>query len=410
MKHVWILNHYAQTLASSGITRHYHLAKHLPAHGWSASVIASSVDLHTKAQRLAKGETRRLETIGETSFLWLRTPRYERNDGRRILNILAYTLRVLLPWNLRGLQEPDAILGSSVHPLAAWAAALLARRKKVPFIFEVRDLWPQTLIDMGAITPNGLPARALRALEKWLYKQALYIVVLLPKASDYIAPLGVAPERIVWIPNGVDLQDFPSPSPAPEEPPVFNLMYFGAHGEANGLAPLIEAMALLKGRDLPRPARLRMIGDGPEKPALMQLTARLEVENISFEPAVAKTKIPVLAREADAFVFVVRDLPLYRYGISLNKMFDYLAAARPILYAGAAVNNVIGEAKAGLTVPPENPSVLADAIERLVSLPPEERAEMGRNGRAYVEKHHAFSHLAGLLADVLNKSVKEHAQ
>lgn len=407
MRSVWIVNHYAQEPGGPGGTRHHALARHLPEHGWQATIIAGSSELNTGRQRLAPGESSRRESHEGVPFCWLRAESHA-GRGSRLLGMLAFALRVVGTACLRDLPPPDAVIGSSVHPFAAWAGLRLARRYRVPFIFEVRDLWPQTLVDMGAAKEGSLAVRLLRRLEVHLYKAAGRIVVLMPKADDYIARLGIARDRIVWIPNGVDLADAePSPLPPPRE--FFSLMYFGAHGQANGLDNMLAAMARLTGFGLERPVRLRLIGDGPSKPALVVQARQMGLNNVVFEPPVPKAAIPALAAEADAFVVNLIDLPLYRYGISLNKLFDYLAAGRPIVFAGASANNPVAEAGAGITVAPGDPLALAEAIARIAALPEPERAEMGRNAYAYVRTHHDFRLLARRLADCLDAAVQADA-
>lgn len=406
MKHVWILNHYAQEPGGAGGTRHYSLARHLPKHGWSASVIAASVELNTGRQRLAERERVRITCFDGIPFLWLRTPEYEGNGGGRMLNMLAYALRVLLPSVTQGLQRPDAVVGSSVHPFAALAGALLARRFRVPFIFEVRDLWPQTLIDMGRLPPKGLITRVLQWLELWLYRRAERIVVLLPKAADYITPLGIPAEKVVWIPNGVELDGYPEPAP-PAQRQTFTLMYFGAHGQANGLDCVLRAMAELGTQPAMRHVRLRLIGDGPLKPALMSLARELGLDNVVFEDPVPKRQIPLLAAEADAFVFNLIDAPVFKYGISSNKLFDFLAGERPIIFCCKSPNNPIEDAQAGITVRPGDPVALSEAIASVAMMLSEQRAVMGKAGRAYVEANHGFSALAARFAGMLDE-VTEH--
>jgi glycosyltransferase involved in cell wall biosynthesis len=406
LKQVWILNHYAQVPGGAGGTRHFHLAEHLNRNGWAASIIAASVDSISGAQRLLPDETERVEKIGDVSFLWVRTPVYLGNGGGRILNMLAYTWRCLLKKTTNSLPLPDVVVGSSVHPFAALAGMLLARRFKVPFVFEVRDLWPQTLIDMGRLSENSLVTWLLRKLEILLYKKSTRIIVLLPFASEYIVPLGIPLERIVWIPNGVDLSLFPHSNIA--DLPVheqFTLMYFGAHGQANGLENLLKAMRKVEDSLVGGKVVLRMIGDGPSKAALMLLAEQLNLKSVIFEPSVAKHKIPFLAAQADAFVIAVRDIPnLYRYGISMNKLFDYLAAQRPIILASAAANNPVEEAGCGITVIPDDSDELSKAIVKMADLPVAERMRMALAGREYVEKNHSFeiltSKLAGVLSDV----------
>jgi glycosyltransferase involved in cell wall biosynthesis len=404
MKQVWILNHYAMTPDKAGGTRHYNLATSLLSLGWQATLIAGSVEHISGNQRLLPNEKFRLESFAGIPFLWLRTPKFTGNGIGRIVNMLAYSLRVLVRTNTKKLSKPDLIIGSTVHPFAAMAGALLARRHGVPFIFEVRDLWPQTLIDMGRLKPNSFVARALRRLEIWLYQEATRIVVLLPRAVDYIERLGISTDKVVWIPNGVDLSAFPISNEIVRrscEP--FVLMYFGSHGHANGLECILEAMKLVSENIPPPLIRLRMIGDGPLKSDLIRLAKRLGLHNVSFDPPVPKSAIPALAYEADAFVISVLDLPrLYQYGISMNKLFDYLASARPIIIASSAANNPVDDAKAGITVLPSDPEEMSQAILKLLHMTPDERQRMGLSGRRYVELHHGFDRLATRLASTMD--------
>lgn len=405
MRTVWILNHYAQAPVGAGGTRHFHLADHLKRFGWEATVIAASVDHQSGQQRLAPHESWRRETLQGVPFLWIKTPPYKGNGGGRVRNMLAYTWQVLRPRSTHSLAKPNAVIGSSVHPFAAVAGALLARRFKVPFIFEVRDLWPQTLVDMGRLRDDAFVTWALRKLELWLYRRAARTVVLLPHAWEYIVPLGIPKDHVVWIPNGVDLSLFPRQNtPNTRVSDTFTLMYFGAHGQANGLDNVLLAMQKVQNMASDRQIRLRLIGDGPLKASLMNQAKALGLNNVSFEAAVPKRQIPALAAQADAFVIAVLNLPgLYRYGISMNKLFDYLAAERPIIIASDAANNPVADAHAGLTVPPGDPQALADAIVQLAQSPTADRQRMGRAGRDYVERNHRFEQLAQKLATSLNE-------
>ncbi|AHE97852.1 glycosyltransferase family 4 protein [Thioalkalivibrio paradoxus] len=411
-KHVWVLNHYARGPSESGGTRHFHLAQKLVPLGWVATVFTASVNRDDIRQTVARNEGYRDEQIEGVSFRRIRTPAYQGNGIGRIKNMLAYFGRMLLPRYTRGIPDPEVVVGSSVHPFAAVAAALLARRHRVPFVFEVRDLWPQTLIEMGRLREGSAVTWLMRRLELWLYRSADRIVVLLPKAVEYIAPLGIPEDRVNWIPNGVDLTLYSRNRP-PRGPSCqpFTFMYFGAHGQANGLETLIEAMGILKRRGRADAVQLRMIGGGGLKPTLIEMSQQLGLSNISFESRVEKREIPNLAAQADAFVITVRALPgLYRYGISMNKLFDYLAAGRPIVISLSAANNPVAEAGAGLTAEPDDPVSLADAMEKLVALPAEERSAMGESARKYVSENHRFEVLAKRFADILDDVVAERSR
>lgn len=408
MKRVWVVNHYAQEPTSPGGTRHYSLARHLVEYGWTATVLAASTELNTSRQRLLGLRLLREETHGGIPFCWFRAPTYSSNGAGRLANMLAFAAHVVLAPALHRRATPDAVIGSSVHPFAAWAGLRLARRHRVPFIFEVRDLWPQTLVDMGAVREGSPLVWLLRKLEQHLYRAAARIVVLMPRADEYICRLGIPREKIVWIPNGVELSEV-EPIPRPPNGSVFSLMYFGAHGRANGLDNILAAMAQLRDMHTNVRVSLRLVGDGPLKPSLIEQAKRLGLDNVFFEPPVAKAAIPTLAAEADAFVVNLVDLPIYRYGMSLNKLFDYLAAGRPVVFAGASINNPVAEAQAGISVPPGDPDALAGAIAKMAMMPPTERLEMGRSAYAFVKAHHDFRILARRLADCLDSAVSDSA-
>ena len=405
MKHVWMLNHYALEPCSPGGTRHFHLAERLPDYGWTATIIAASVVFTNGRQRLNSNEKRRIEEYRGVPFVWIHTPKYKGNGSGRMANMLVYSLRSLLPRFTRDLKKPDLIIGSSVHPFAALSGALLAKRHRVPFIFEVRDLWPLTLISMGRLKKKSIMDRILGRLELWLYQQASNIVVLLPRAVEYIQSLGISMQKVTWIPNGVDLSLFSNNCASEKKRNPFVLMYFGSHGEANCLDVIIRAMNRISNKVPKGSVKLRMIGDGPLKPELIRLSKRLKIySEISFESSVPKSEIPALASQADAFVLTVLDQPqLYQYGISMNKLFDYLAAGRPVLMASNAINNPVQEAGAGLVLPPNDPDALADAILKVYRTPDREYRRMSQAGRLYVEKHHGFDLLAKKLAVTMNR-------
>jgi len=143
------------------------------------------------------------------------------------------------------------------------------------------------------------------------------------------------------------------------------------------------------------------IGDGPEKSNLINLARHLRLQNVEFKDAVPKQEIAKVISEADAFIIVLKDIPLYRYGISTNKLFEYLLSGRPIIFAGNSRNNPVKEAGAGITVEPENPTAMVEAITQLVAMTPQERIRMGENGLTYVKAHHDMDLLAKKLQELL---------
>ncbi len=397
---VWLVNHYALPPQRSGGTRHYSLARGLIRRGHDVTLIASSVDyMRSQESHLAPGEPARLEIQDEVPFLWLRTPPYQGNSLRRVANMLAFARRVrtVVP---RRLARPDVIVGSTPHLFGAWAAYRLARRLGVPFVLEVRDLWPQTLIDLGGFSPYHPFILLLAALERTLYRRAHAIVSLLPGGPDYIAQKVGRQEGVFWIPNGVDFSLIPDPVPPPPGEP-FVVMYAGAHGLANGLDVALAAARQLQQQGWGERVQFRFVGDGPEKARLMAQAAAWRLTNVQFEPLVSKAEIYHYLQEAGAFLLIVRKSSLYQWGFSMNKLFDYLAMARPIIISNVSKYNPVKKDQAGIVVPPDDPDALARAIQQLAQTSPEERWAMGLRGRAYVEQEHNLDRLAERLEQVL---------
>lgn len=404
MKTVWIVNHYAQASRQPGGTRHYMLATYLKKLGWRAILITASTELNTDKQLLEKGQRFCQEEIEGVAFLRIKAGGGQKGNFRRLWNMLSFSFNLFFLPALKSLAKPDVIIGSTVHPFAALVAFFLARRNKVPFFFEIRDLWPQTLVDMGVLSRRHPLTGLLGKIEAFLIKKADKVITLLPGVATYFQEKGYDPQKLVWIPNGIDVANFPF-IPQEKENAVWTLIYFGAHGKANGLDNLLEAMALLAQDHPEEKLNLLLIGDGPEKPRLMDRAKELQLQQVTFLNPIPKESIPKICATADAFIFNLVDLPVFRYGISANKLFDFMAGGRPILFCCQSQNNPIEEAVCGLTVPPASPSALAKAILALRALPFSKRQRMGLRARVYVEEHHDFGKLSKILAALMEEHI-----
>jgi glycosyltransferase involved in cell wall biosynthesis len=244
-------------------------------------------------------------------------------------------------------------------------------------------------------------------LEKYLCRHARRIITPLPAADDYIvACCGVPRERVVWIPNGVDLSLAPEPAPVAERD-CLQVVYAGAHGEANGLGTVLETARLLREQGWEHRFLFRLLGDGQEKLGLQRLAEEWDLSNVVFEHPVPKVEIPDLLSGADIGLLHLRNFPTFMWGISPNKLFDYMAAARPVVCAVTTKDDPVSLAQAGLTVDSEDPAALAAALQRLADLSPQERWEMGLRGRRYVEEHHSFATLSRQFEELLLEVVAE---
>ncbi len=403
---ILLINHYALPPSQPGGTRHYSLAKALMARGHEPTLVASGFDHVTRADRLDPGEPLRRSLHGGVPFLWLRTPGYRGNAGAaRFWNMLAFARAVehRLEPALEG--RPDVIVGSSPHLFGARAALRLARRLGVPFVLELRDVWPQSLVEVMGV-PRWHPVIWLMArIERELYRAADQIVTLLPGIAPRVAERGGDPGAITWVSNGIDLGLVPPVAPPAEQDP-FTFMYAGSHGLTNALDVLLEAAALLQARSatLPRPLRLVLLGTGPEKPRLEARARALGLAGVAFLAPVPKRAVYGVLASADAFCVSSRPSPLWNHGISFNKLYDFMAMARPTVIGLDAPGNPIALSGGGITVAPGDPEAMAGGMERLLAMGAGARREMALRGRVYVETHFDIQALAGRFEAALLKA------
>jgi glycosyltransferase involved in cell wall biosynthesis len=401
---ILMINHYAVPPIESGGTRHYSLAQELIKRGHQVTVIAANFSHQKRVPLIPDVREPVFERhYDEVPFIWVNVPPYTRNSPARAKNMIAFTKAMLINKYFKEMDPPDVVIGSSPHPFAAWAAQILAKRWGTPFVFEIRDLWPQSLIDLGRISPKHPLVWFLAKLEKYLLYKAERILTLLPGADKYIESVGINTGKIIWLPNGIDFDIFARVEPK-EQDEIFSVMYAGNHGLGNGIETIVNCAEIVQKAGYPS-IMFRIIGDGPQKNNLIKMATDKNLNNIRFEDPVSKQKIPSTLSQADTFILCMKDSPVFRWGISPNKLYDYLCSARPIIFAVNAYNNPVDEAGAGITIPPDNPEEMAAAVIKLYQMNSGERKRMGINGRKYVEKNHDFRNLAIKLEETLADTI-----
>jgi len=249
---LWIIKQYAVTPDMPGNTRHFELGRRLVQRGYEVTIIATSFHYSQhREMRLEAGESWKAEEVDGVRFVWIRTFPFRGNDWRRVVHMLSFMLRTYrvgkrLPKLSSDIFRPDVILGCSIPPFAALSGYWLSKYYRARFFFEVGDLWPQTLIDMGALTEKNPVTKALQLLERFLYQHAEKIITPLPNASSYIQEYGVVKRKVIWLPNGVDFQSFNRPQRAKQPGQKFTVMYAGLHGRAQSLETLLEAAEIIQ--------------------------------------------------------------------------------------------------------------------------------------------------------------------
>ncbi|MBN2333539.1 MAG: glycosyltransferase family 4 protein [Deltaproteobacteria bacterium] len=393
---IWFINHYSLTPQEAGGTRHYSLASRLIEKDHQVTIIAASYNHWTRQNNhCAPGSIDQASVIDGIQFIWLRTPPYTANPAR-VFNMLTFAWHLRFAGLLDTYGKPDVIIGSSPHLFAAYAAERLAAANHIPFVLEIRDLWPLSLMRLGNFSSRHPFIFILGKLELYLYRRARLIISLLPEADAHFVNHGAPADRIVLLPNGTDLSFFPPPE-KPVDKTFFSIYYAGTLGLANGVQSMVDAAAILQQRGWGEKIRFFFLGEGPDKKALIRRCREENLQLVTFLDPVAKHDVQKQLCQADAFILTLKKSDLYRFGMSLNKLYDYLAMGRPIIFGGQTPHNPVAETGAGFVVPAEDAQAMANAIVKLASLSGDERWAMGQLGRKYIEKNHDISHLGDLL-------------
>ena len=387
MKNIWIINQYANTRDMPGHTRQYEIAKGLAKYGWKINVFASDFNLSRREYFYLKNFQLSLtEEIDGIKWSWLRVYPYKINDIKRYLNIVSFCLHISIRLFITSIFEksPDIIFASSPQLPAAFICLLIAKILGKPFVVEIRDLWPQVLLEQGGIKKSNFIIKVLSMMEKYIYKNSDHVIVLAKGSMQFVRKRGA--KNISWLPNGPDLNDFKeiNISKEPEkfsfnEP--FKIFYTGAHGEANALDILIDAARLIQ--DLP--IKIVLVGDGPEKNNLIKYANGLE--NIQFLNPVPKKYIPTLLKDANAIALILKNINLFSYGVSPNKLYDAYALSKPVITnVNGDINDEVRLNNLGVTSQPGSSLDLAKSIKILFQKSKIERAEMGKRARSLAEK------------------------
>lgn len=395
MMRIWILNMVALKPSEPGITRHYDLAKSMVEKGHKVTLFASSFNVFLFKWRDSRKKSYN-ENVNGVKYEWVWTLPYKGNGPKRFLNMISYFFTsIIRSFKLK--EKPDVVVGSSVHLFACLAGYFISKWKRATYIVEIRDLWPRTLIEFGAITEKHPLAIIFGAIERFVYKKADRIIVTLPGASNYISSLGNDPSKIFYIPNGISMnkiEELEFTSSLEEEIGKIKVkhkkiaMYVGSHGMANSLFSVVESAKYMNEDEL----AYVFVGEGAEKDKLRELTK--SYSNIYFFDPIPKHEVLSTLQLADVLFVSMLNTELYKYGISLNKLNDYLLSGKPILFAGKVYNDIVTEAQAGLTVPPEEPKAFAEGLKHLASLSENELLEIKNAGYNYLNENHNIEKLA----------------
>jgi glycosyltransferase involved in cell wall biosynthesis len=401
---IWYVAAYDQPKGQS--PRTYDFSMELVRRGHEVTMFTNGYCHFTHKERLRDDELWRVELVDGIRVVWVKTRAYAGNGLGRGLNMLDSVRRVLQSSRTLG-DRPDVVLGPSVPLLTGWAASRLADRYRVPFIFEVRDVWPDALVDIGGMKRNSFVYFAFRQVEKLMYRRAARISSTLPNLADHVAGSGSDPAKIVCIPNGVDLSAYNKPeSYEGGAGRQLVVMYVGGFGLDHDVPTIIRAAKILQDEDDQR-FRFVVIGGGVRKPQCEEEARSYQLRNLEFRSPVPKTSLPDVQRDADILVAAITDSKSFRFGLNLNKLCSYFASARPVLFSGNPPNDPVAESGAGLSVKAEDPQAMVDGLKKLAGKEPAERIRMGELGRRYAQSMLSMEKLGERMERMLASAVAE---
>lgn len=392
---IWYLNHYATPPHVAFPGRPYNLASYFNSSGHRFINFCASFH-HLRKIPADADDIDRLKLFEGIPHYHLKTTRYSGNGLFRIINMLEYAYRASRlndKINAGILEKPDIVIPSCVHIFSYLAAAHIKKLFDVKVIFEVRDIWPLSLIELAGISNHNPLIIWMRHIERKAYREADAVVSLLPEARHHMQPLGLDPQRFHYIPNGVSRAEWDGTSgviPASHQK-VFDwckendkliVLYAGAHGSPNALDQIFGLKKMiLDERECP--FHFVLIGEGAVKAELIKQAQDQAIDFVSFLPRVTKDIIRPCIEKADVCFMPLQDSSIFRFGVSPNKLGDYFMAGKPVLYAVNAGNDPVQEAAAGISVQPYHAQQLHEALKKFSRMSGAQRHEMGARGKAY---------------------------
>lgn len=376
-KTIWMINHYAMTPSQGTFIRQYLFAKHLKQKGYECRIFASSA-IHNTNINMIKGKQRFMDYVQDSlDFTYIRTSDYS-SRVKRVINMLDFFFGVLSV--SRKYKKPDVIYISIPHILAGLAGVLAAKRLKVRCVLEIRDLWPESIVQYQITKKHNPAIPLLYALEKWLYVNADGLIFTMEGGMDYIREKGwdnkISADKISYINNGCDLKiikknetEYFLECEELDNPATFKVVYVGSIRYVNNIRQIVDCAQIMKNSGHKNIVFI-IFGEGDQRNELAQYCKDENIDNVFFKGYVDKRYIPGILKRSDINLIHSRSNPIFKYGYSLNKLFDYLASGKPILsdiYCNPKFD-ILLRYDCGITVKGNDAGALADGIMEIYNM------------------------------------------
>lgn len=402
-KVIWIINQYAATPETRQGGRHYQLARNLAALGYDTYLIMANYTHYTKGDINFKGDIKIKNSEKNLNFVWVKVPKYvHAHSKQRVLNWFIFAAKLLKLKDT--IVNPDIIIYSSPSLIGYLSAERVAKRLKIPIAFEVRDIWPLTLLQIGGYKERHPFISLLSYIEKRAYKNSDLVISNLKYSYKHMVSKGLSMDKFHWIPNGISIASMLAQEAAPASAinsipkDKFIVGYAGTIGEANAMKYFIEAASILKeNKDI----HFVIVGKGKSKDTLLRLSEELSLDNITFINPVIRSQVQSIISNFNACYIGWHNKPLYNYGVAANKIPEYMYSGKPIIHSFSGRGDLVEEAKAGISIEAENSTAIANAILDLYSMSDIEREKMGIRGKQFVIDNLTYEKLADKLEQVL---------
>jgi glycosyltransferase involved in cell wall biosynthesis len=402
-KVIWYISKYAWTPSNHIVNRQFNFSKNFVKKGCEVYLFSSYSCGH-KTDLTGYHEYRRYyykELLGVHHIL-IKGPYVDL--GLNVKRIISW---LIFEWNLwlivRKLKAPmpDSIIVSSLSILTVLNGFFFKRKFKSKFVFEVRDIWPQTLIDIGGFSKWNPVILILRFIEKFGYRNADVIVGTMPKLDSHVRNSINQKFEFKWIPTGVDLEQFEDITLADSvvcQIPTdkFLVAYTGAIGNVNCVDEIVDAADILKDN---QKIHFLILGDGPLKKEMIQRARNLK--NVTFIHKIDKKYVNSFLKKCSVLLHPVMKRSIYNYGISPNKWIDYMLSGKPVIVSYDGYQSFINEANCGVFIPAQKPVLLAAEIKKFSKYPQSALDEMGNAGQKFVKEELNYSYLADKYLEVL---------
>lgn len=383
-KKIWIFHHYATPPTMSGLTRAYDFSKQLMKEGHDCTIFSSSYLHYSSEQIITDNSLYKRMVFENIPFIFVKTKKYKSSRFLRLLNILSYYLNVLKiskPFSKKN-GQPDVIIGSSAHPLAAIAAIKLGKKYGCQSIVEVRDLWPESFVAYGILSKKNPVLQLLYAGEKWIYKNADKLVFTMEGGRDYIIEQGWSSEqggpidinKVHHLNNGVDLEVFNKNKERHQfedeeldDSTTFKVIYAGSIRLVNNVKSIVDAAVEIRKLGVEN-IKFLIYGDGSDRASLEQYCNDNGIDNVVFKGFVDKKYIPYILSKSDLNIIHFEQNKIKKYGASLNKMFEYFASGKPTLSDCEFGYDLIKKYKCGVVIDRADAKRMAKEIIRIKEL------------------------------------------